>query len=273
LDPVVFCVEMAQPPFRRTREEVRKAVKDVIKAFNFKDPARTKEDATQCLMAYPFLRPHPGEVRLPDGSLAKSLKLSGTVGMKYKTKEYFVPCAFFLTEDYPKRGPLCYVCPTPNMLIKTNHQHVDQHGLCYLPYLHEWNKKTSHLCGSIGALAGVFEKDPFIYSKPSVPAAQPAQSSGVAAGRPAYTPQQQVAQPAKPAEPRQPGDADLGGLREQLEDLQSKCVVQLWFPFLFLFSLLCSNLASGWKIRNLALCASLIERMPSLSLADTSLAA
>lgn len=60
------------------------------------------------------------------------------------------------------------------MLIKQNHMHVDQHGLCYLPYLHEWNRKTSNIIGAVQALAEVFQKDPFIYSKPPQPQ-QPAE--------------------------------------------------------------------------------------------------
>jgi len=167
-------------------EENRRIVKDLTKTLNCRDTNRVREDACAALEKFPYLRPDTGEVRLTDGSQAKSLRLHGTVGMFYRGKEYFVPTEFHLTEDYPKRGPTCYVRPTQRslfafthvngtaeMLVKQSHMHVDALGLCYLPYLHEWNKRTSNVVGAVDALSAVFSRDPFIYAKPQQPAQPP----------------------------------------------------------------------------------------------------
>eukprot|EP00961_Rhodomonas_salina_P083782 1125895-Rhodomonas_salina.1 len=47
---------------------------------------------------------------------------------------YYVPIAVFLSGDHPMRPPICKVKPTPEMMIKPNHQHVDVEGIvCPLP--------------------------------------------------------------------------------------------------------------------------------------------
>ena len=56
---------------------------------------------------------------------------------------YYVPLAVFLRADHPQNPPVCIVTPTPDMMIKPNHNHVDVQGVVYLPYLHTWSAGAS----------------------------------------------------------------------------------------------------------------------------------
>ena len=40
-------------------------------------------------------------------------------------------------DTHPDNPPLCFVKPTPDMLIKPS-KYVDNNGRIYLPYLHDW---------------------------------------------------------------------------------------------------------------------------------------
>lgn len=95
--------------------------------------------------------------------------------MMYSGHGYFVPLAIYLREEHPNSPPICVVTPTPEMTVKPNHRHVDVQGIVYLPYLHDWNKRSS-LVDMVNALSSVFSSDPFIYKKPQ-PAASPSPSS------------------------------------------------------------------------------------------------
>jgi ESCRT-I complex subunit TSG101 len=63
--------------------------------------------------------------------------------------------------------PMCYVTPTQNMMIKPRHKHVDSAGRCYLPYLTEWQAKTSTIYEMINYMSAVFGNDPPVYQKPT----------------------------------------------------------------------------------------------------------
>ena len=42
---------------------------------------------------------------------------------------YYVPLAVYLRDDHPESPPVCIIQPTPEMMIKPNHHHVDVQGL------------------------------------------------------------------------------------------------------------------------------------------------
>lgn len=46
------------------------------------------------------------------------------------------------------------------MKLKVGHRHVDQSGLVYLPYLHEWAARTHNLVELIANMSGVFGAEP-----------------------------------------------------------------------------------------------------------------
>ena len=48
------------------------------------------------------------------------------MSLKYEPASgYYVPLAVFLRADHPQNPPVCIVTPTPDMMIKPNHNHVD----------------------------------------------------------------------------------------------------------------------------------------------------
>ena len=50
--------------------------------------------------------------------------------------------------------------PFPGMSLKVGHKHVDQSGLVYLPYLHEWTARTHNLVELIANMSSVFGAEP-----------------------------------------------------------------------------------------------------------------
>lgn len=85
--------------------------------------------------------------------------------MYYKGSKYNIPMTFWIVEMYPYHPPLCFVSPTPNMVIKQKHKHVSETGQCYLPYLSEWNPASSDLYELVNQLSAIFGSDPPVYQK------------------------------------------------------------------------------------------------------------
>jgi SMC interacting uncharacterized protein involved in chromosome segregation len=90
------------------------------------------------------------------------------------------------------------------MIIKPRHKYVDQNGLCYLPYLSQWNAKTSNLYELVNQLSAVFGSDPPVYERKSTTPQQqyqqpvyqqPSQSSWVQQAFMGYQPVQQYQTP------------------------------------------------------------------------------
>lgn len=46
------------------------------------------------------------------------------------------------------------------MALKKGHKHVDQSGLVYLPYLHEWSARTHNLVQLCAHMSSVFGAEP-----------------------------------------------------------------------------------------------------------------
>lgn len=126
------------------------------------DVARQQSDAESAMATFPYLRPSIG---LLPGTSFKVLKLDGTVQMFYNGNGYFVPLCIYFRDDHPTSPPVCIITPTPEMMIKPNHRHVDAQGVVYLPYLHEWSRKSS-IVEMVHAVSAVFTADPFIFKKP-----------------------------------------------------------------------------------------------------------
>ena len=51
---------------------------------------------------------------------------------------YNIPVGIYLHKDYPYQCPYCQVQPTPDMMISPS-KYVNQQGVIFLPYLHDWN--------------------------------------------------------------------------------------------------------------------------------------
>lgn len=46
------------------------------------------------------------------------------------------------------------------MALKVGHKHVDQSGLVYLPYLHEWSARSHNLVELCAHMSSVFGAEP-----------------------------------------------------------------------------------------------------------------
>lgn len=93
------------------------------------------------------------------------LNLEGTIPVNFKGAYYNIPVCIWLMDKHPQNAPLCFVKPTADMSIKVS-KYVDHNGKVYLPYLHEWNPKTSTLQILIQCMISAFGELPPVFSKP-----------------------------------------------------------------------------------------------------------
>lgn len=133
------------------------------------------------------LAPKAGRLISNTGSESTLLLFGGTLAINYRGSQYNIPVDIYLCETYPDAPPVCYVRPTPDMMVKPGHRHVDAEGKVYLPYLHDWRAQTHNLVELCTVMASVFQSQPPVFSRPSVgasaatrPAARPAATSASA---------------------------------------------------------------------------------------------
>jgi len=169
-------------------QQVVAAVDSILyKLRCYKDPQRVRNDVLEALRNYPSLQPRSAALASAQQmSQTPVLYLAGTIPIFYNNVQYNIPVSIWLTEAYPFAPPVCYVTPTPDMIIKPKHRHVDSQGMCYLPYLSTWNPTGSNLTNLITTMSKTFGLDPPVRSQAqSAQTAQPAQPQ----------PQPQQAQP------------------------------------------------------------------------------
>jgi len=130
----------------------------------YRDPQRVRNDVVELLKTTPSLLPRSGQLAR-GASQTVVLYLAGTVPISYSGTQYNIPVNIWVIEQYPFSPPVCYVTPTPGMVIKPKHRHVDSSGMCYLPYLSNWNPNTCNLVGLVGTMAKVFGQDPPVRSQ------------------------------------------------------------------------------------------------------------
>lgn len=127
--------------------------------------------------------------RLPahdTGDTVILLCLAGTIPVSFRGNTYNIPIAAWLPHDYPLQPAMCYVVPTPQMLIRPS-KHVDLSGKIYHPYLAYWRDRPdeSTLLDFLGVLQGIFGNEPPVYTKPAgAPAAKPRSPNPMTGGPP-----------------------------------------------------------------------------------------
>jgi ESCRT-I complex subunit TSG101 len=126
---------------------------------------RVKQDVNYLVQSHQTLTPKLGTLTLDNGKRSNLLNLNGTVPMWYRNQQYNIPVQIWIVEMYPHHSPMVYVVPAPNMMIKPQHKHVDSSGRCYLPYLSEWNNKTSDIVGLVNTLSTIFSNEPPVFEK------------------------------------------------------------------------------------------------------------
>ena len=122
-----------------------------------------------------------------DGRTTRLLRAEGTVPIYYQGVKYNIPVKMFLPEGFPRAGPICYVTPTANMIIKPGHGLVDGGGLVRRDPSGEWRYPASaladfarHLADAFGVEPPLFAKPPGYEARPSPPAPQERVSSAYA---------------------------------------------------------------------------------------------
>lgn len=128
----------------------------------------TRTEIMRAVKAFKDLKPTNTTYVSNDGNSSEYVSLSGTIPVMYKGKTYNIPLCIYLRESYPYNPPFILVRPTPTMQIRPG-KHVDNAGLVYLPYLHEWSYPRSDLQGLIQILRMIFGEEPPVFSKPQPP--------------------------------------------------------------------------------------------------------
>ena len=101
-----------------------------------------------------------------DGRTTRLLRAEGTVPIYYQGVKYNIPVKMFLPEGFPRVGPICYVTPTANMIIKPGHGLVDGGGLVRRDPSGEWRYPASALAEFARHLADAFGREPPLFAKP-----------------------------------------------------------------------------------------------------------
>ncbi|XP_072034170.1 tumor susceptibility gene 101 protein-like [Amphiura filiformis] len=154
-------------------------VKRSISKYRHRD--KTKKDVLMVLKGYKGLRPKVDFYTFNDGTRKELLCLEGTIPIQFKGNTYNIPIHAWLMDTHPDNAPLCFVVPTPDMLIKPS-VNVDGNGRIYLPYLQDWRHPSSDLTGLVQVLGAVFSEKSPLYAKSvgSNPAYSPGASKRVA---------------------------------------------------------------------------------------------
>jgi ESCRT-I complex subunit TSG101 len=130
----------------------------------YPNATRVRQDTCAVLMRYGNLS---ALLSLFPGSPQRQLvSLLGTVPVNYRGGTYNIPVQVWLVESYPLTYPIAYVTPTQGMMIKARHQHVDDSGKCYFPYLSNWHYASSTLIGLLDVMVAAFSLDPPVRAIP-----------------------------------------------------------------------------------------------------------
>ncbi|KAM7357527.1 tumor susceptibility gene 101 [Cochliomyia hominivorax] len=129
----------------------------------YKHVNATKKDVIDVLANYRSLSYNLQKFVFNDGNSKDLFHLQGTIPVVFKNNTYYIPISITLMDTHPMNAPMCFVKPTPNMLIKVS-MYVDHNGRIYLPYLHDWQPHSSDLLSLIQVMIVTFGEHPPVYS-------------------------------------------------------------------------------------------------------------
>ncbi|XP_072034169.1 uncharacterized protein [Amphiura filiformis] len=145
-------------------------IKSNISKYRHKDT--TQKDVSLVFKMFRDLRPKMDSYTFNDGSRRELLCIEGTIPVYYKGNTYNIPVVIWLMDTHPDNPPLCFVKPTPDMLIKPS-KYVDANGRIYLPYLKDWQYPSSDLIGLIQVMSAVFGENSPLFARGSQPRPSP----------------------------------------------------------------------------------------------------
>ncbi|XP_073688310.1 tumor susceptibility gene 101 protein isoform X2 [Garra rufa] len=111
------------------------------------------------LSQHQYLQPVLEKFVFNDGKAKILVNLTGTIEVIYGGKRYNIPVSLWLKESYPRTAPICYLKPTPEMVIVPN-IHVNSNGEITMPYLDEWRHTQCDLHSLIQVMMAVFSEVP-----------------------------------------------------------------------------------------------------------------
>jgi ESCRT-I complex subunit TSG101 len=137
----------------------------LLSQSKYRHQDQAKSQIVSAMKQYRALAPQQEIYTYPNGVSQEMVVLSGTIPVSYKRTTYNIPVAFYLPVDFPMSGPICYVKPTADMMIKQS-QNIDGSGRVYFPYLSDWSHTTSDLLGVIQVMIITFSEAPPVYQRP-----------------------------------------------------------------------------------------------------------
>lgn len=141
------------------------AVVRMLAQTRYRHQDKAKAQIVSAMRQYRNLVAQQELYTFPNGVSQEMVVLSGTIPVSYKRSTYNIPVAFYLPVDFPMSGPICYVKPTADMMIKQS-QNIDGSGRVYFPYLSDWRHDVSDLLGVIQVMIITFSESPPVYQKP-----------------------------------------------------------------------------------------------------------
>uniref|UniRef100_A0A915PHE2 UEV domain-containing protein n=1 Tax=Setaria digitata TaxID=48799 RepID=A0A915PHE2_9BILA len=149
-----------------TNNAVSSAVAALLDRAKAKYVDTAKSDILSALSGFPDLTPDVEHFVYPDRTRTLAFRLKGTIPVLYKGNTYNIPVALYLWDTHPYYAPICYVCPTPNMMLKES-KTVDKQGRIYLPYLSDWSFPRYDLSGLLQVMSMCFQDSCPVFAKPS----------------------------------------------------------------------------------------------------------
>ncbi|VDM18373.1 unnamed protein product, partial [Wuchereria bancrofti] len=101
-----------------TNNAVSSTVTALLNRAKAKYVDTAKIDILSALSGFPDLTPNVEDFIYPNKTCTLAFCLKGTIPVFYKGKTYNIPVALYLWDTHPYYAPICYVCPTPNMVLK-----------------------------------------------------------------------------------------------------------------------------------------------------------
>uniref|UniRef100_A0A0N5AQJ1 UEV domain-containing protein n=1 Tax=Syphacia muris TaxID=451379 RepID=A0A0N5AQJ1_9BILA len=141
-------------------------VVSALKRSHAKYEESAKNDIMLALSQFPDLFPDVENFAFPNCNAMPTFRLKGVIPVIHKGASYNIPIALYLSDAHPYYAPMCYVCPTPNMMVKES-KNVDKSGRIYLPYLTEWRFPGYDLAGLLQVMAISFQDNSPVFAKSS----------------------------------------------------------------------------------------------------------
>ncbi|XP_038561747.1 tumor susceptibility gene 101 protein [Micropterus salmoides] len=100
-----------------------------------------------------------------DGTTKDLMSLAGTIPVIFHDHTYNIPVCLWIEETYPETAPICYVRPSPEMMIIRG-KYISSDGEVMLPYLEEWKNGECDLVSLLQVMLIVFGDFPPVCMQP-----------------------------------------------------------------------------------------------------------